>query len=235
MQKRGTKVAPRCPLLSWWFLIFTGFFSQLLNTKLIFLGSYLITLKFESWMIMVSSESIIQYAKMGLFFPGHFSLHLLPFKFIHHSILLSLHCLVIQLAHSTDTLNNSVFSANLVALFFTLFLVTLVYPTFILWFHDCLVSLKAFGQELCQMSFGNCRLCQLDHVYTHACRPSPLKNPRDFWEVGCPLQKQSWILTRISYLYIHSNTPLLLHFLVICWVDTSGWQAWLPSSLWDPF
>lgn len=134
---------------------------------------------------MVSSEPIIPCAKMELFFPGHFTLHLLPLKFIHHFISLSLHCLQSlgsssQLAHSTDTLNNSVFSANLIALLFPLFHVTLAYPTFILLFHACLVSSKAFGQELCQMPFGNRRLCQLDHVYTHACRPSPLKNPRDF-------------------------------------------------------
>ena len=136
-------------------------------------------------MVMVNSEHIILYAKMGLFFPRHFTLHLLPLEFIHHFILLSLcHLQSLgsssQLAHSTDTLNNSVFSANLVTLLFTLSHVTLAYPTFILLLHACLVSLKAFGQELCQTPFGNCRLCQLDHVYTHACRPSPLKNPRDF-------------------------------------------------------
>lgn len=136
-------------------------------------------------MVTVSSQPINPCAKTGLFFPRFFTLHLLPPKIICHFIVLSLSFLQSlgsssQLAHSTDTLNNSVFSENLVTLLFTLFHVTLAYPTFILLFHACLVSLKAFGQELCQMPFGNRRLCQLDHVYTHACRPSPLKNSRDF-------------------------------------------------------
>lgn len=140
-----------------------------------------------------------------------------------------------QLAHSTDALNNSVFSTNLVALLFTLFHVTLAYPTFILLLHACLVSLKAFGQELCQSPFGSCRLCQLDHVYTHACQPSPLKNSRDFQEVGFPLKTQSWFLPCISYLYIHCDMLLLLEFLRIGLVYTPGCWAWLPSSPWDLF
>lgn len=178
---------------------------------------------------------------MGLFFPTHFTLHLLQLKFILHFTVLTLHFSQSlgsssQMAHSTDTLNlNSVFSANLVTLLFTLFHVTLAYPTFILLFHACLVSLKAFGQELCQTPFGNCRLCQLDHVYTHACRPSPLKDCRDFWEVGFPLQKQSWFSPHISYSHIHSNMPLLLQFLLVGLVYTSGGQTWLRRSPWDPF
>lgn len=170
---------------------------------------------------------------MGLIFPEHFTLHLLPLKFIRHFIMFSL-CFFLasfsQLAHSTDTLNNSVLSANLIAPLFTLFHVTLAYPTFILLFHACLVSLKAFSQELCQTPFGNCRLCQLDHVYTHACRPSPLKNSRDFWEVGFPLQKQPWILPRRSYLYIHPNTPQLSLFLVTGSVHNRAGQPGCPAA-----
>lgn len=164
----------------------------------------------------------------------YFTLHLLSLNFNCHFIVFSLWFLQFlgssaQLVHSTDSVSNSVFSANLVAPLFTLFHVTLAYPTFILLLHACLVCLKAFGQELCKTPFGICRLCQLDHVYTHACQPAPLKNSRDPWEVGFPLQKQSWITPCILYLYTHPNMPPPW-FLPPGLEHVCSWQRGTPSS-----
>lgn len=108
-------------------------------------------------MVMVSSELIPSYVNLQLFFfPRHFALLSAPLKFIQRFTALSLHllhflCSSSHLAHIIDTLNSVIF-ANTVTPLLTLSHITLASPTFILLFHACFVSLKAFGQKLCQMA-----------------------------------------------------------------------------------
>lgn len=195
-----------------------------------FVESYLIT---RIWVLNSNMQNLLFHIPSW----DYFTLHLLPLNFNCHFIVLSLWFLQVlgssaQLAHSTDSVSTSVFSAKLVTPLFTLFHVTLACPTFILLLHACLVCLKAFGRELCKTPFGICRLCQLDHVYAHSCQPAPLKNSRDPWEVGFPLQKQPWITPHILYLYTHPNMSPPW-FLPPGLVHMCSWQSGTPSSPWD--
>lgn len=214
-------------LLSWWFLTFHQiFFSTLWRLNWFSVESYLIT---RIWVLNSNMQNLLFHKTRW----DYFTLCLLPLNFNCHFIVFSLWFLQFlgspaQMAHSTDSVSNSVLSENLVAPLFTLFHVTLAYPTFILLFHACLVSLKAFGQELCKTPFGICRLCQLDHVYAHACQPAPLKNSRDPWDMGFPLQKQPWIAPCILYLYSHPNMPPLW-FLRPGLVHACSWQSGTPN------
>lgn len=106
-------------------------------------------------MVTVSSELTPSYVNLQLFlFPRYFTLCLVLLKFIQHFIVPSLHllrfmCSSSHLAHHIIDTLNSVVSANTVFCWH-FFHITLASPAFILLIHACFVSLKAFGQKLCQ-------------------------------------------------------------------------------------
>lgn len=71
MQKRGMKVAPRCPLLFWWFpVLHQLFFTACEHWTDCWGGLYLVSLKFESWIVMLRAHHST--CKDGIIFPQAF-------------------------------------------------------------------------------------------------------------------------------------------------------------------